>query len=368
VKVTNFNPPGNNTDLAGSATLQQKWSDKLSGYFTSGEDRLNNLLAAGSTRQFYNPLTRGSTAPDVAGSAGLITWNGFPRKFLSSTPGTAPNFEDAEPATLGVARPQDEYLEWFVRKSGDKITSVEFTCEGWDYYDFLAVEASAVLVQIYRTFIDPTVQLTELMSGNRYNRFNKWNTERGALHLTERANNLFAEVILAAEATVRRKNSSGAEVVAAGPLTTCSGFGDHLRNSDPAIGAAVNKLARQGRMVTLADPVGLYIDRLDLDSFSLPGNVPLTDWFRVLRGTATHTLRAVFAPPAGSSQTVSDVMIDEEPILFGGQIAQHITMKIVGVASVSTTVNNPLVACIGPILLSAAAVGAEPELPTRGGQ
>ncbi len=60
------------------------------------------------------------------------------------------------------------------------------------------------------------------------------------MHLTQQANNLFAEVLLAAEATVRRKSAAGAEITSAIPLTKCAGFGDERRNSDPAIGAGVN--------------------------------------------------------------------------------------------------------------------------------
>lgn len=369
MKITKFNPPGSNSDLASSASMQQKWSDLVSSYFTNGENRLAALLAQGSTRQFYNPLTHGSTAPDVGGSAGLITWNGFPRKFLSSAPGAPPNFAGAEPATPGQARPQDEYLEWFVSKStAGNITSVQFTCEGWDYYDFLFTEAPQVLLQLYRKFINPAVQLADLTGpGGQYNRLNKWNTGQGAMHLTERANNLFAEVILGAEATVRRKNSSGVEVVAAIPLTKCSGFGDERRNSDPAIGAAVNALARQGRTITLADPVGLYIDKLDDSSFTLPDGSPTTGWFRILRGSPAHILRAEFGPPTGSTLTVSDVKIGGTSIKFGGQIAQHITMKIIGIASVATGINNSLIPCIGAGGVPEAITLAPSALPpTRG--
>jgi len=116
--------------------------------------------------------------------------------------------------------------------------------------------------------------------------------------------------------------------VSAIPLTRCAQFGDERRNSDPAIGAGVNGLARQGRMVTLADPVGLYIDNLEDAGFRLPNGNPTTGWFKRLRGSDGHTIRAVFEPPDGSPFTVSDVTIGDTAITFGGQIAQHITMKL----------------------------------------
>src|SRR5262249_14997432 len=160
------------------------------------------------------------------------------------------------------------------------------------------------------------------------NVLNHWNTADGAMHLTEPANNLFAEVQLAADATVRRKDNAGVEITSAIPLTRCAQFGDEGRNSDPAIGAGVNGFVRQGRMVTLANPVGLYIDPLDDSGFHLPDGSAATGWFRILRGVKGRTLRAVFEPPAGSAFTVSDVTIGGVPIQFGGQIAQKITMKL----------------------------------------
>lgn len=371
MKITRFDPPGNNTDFAGNAALAKKWSSHMSGYFDQGVQSVRQKLAAGGTPQFYNPVTSGSAAPDVAGSAGVITWNGFPRKFLSTGPGVPTDFAGAEPApTAGSARPQDEYLEWFVKKTAGKITSIQFTCEGWDYYEFLNDNAPNVLLGLYQQFISPAVKLADLQrAGGRYNRLNKWNTKSGAMHLTETANNLFAEVILGAEATVRRKRPNGQEVVSAIPLTRCAGFGDATRNSDPAIGAAVNALARQGRMITLANPVGLYIDSLDDSAFRLPDGSPTTGWFQIVRGSAGLTLRAVFAPPPGSPFKVSDVKIGGVPVTFGGHIAQHITMKLVGVASVSQTVQNAPVPCAGvsPVAALAAAPEAGPARPPRRG-
>ena len=369
MKIAKFNAPGNNSDFDGNPTLAQKWSAKMSRNFDSVVQRVTQTLAqgGGGTCQFYNPVTHGLTGPDLALAAGVITWNGFPRKFLGTGPGSTADFAGAEPQVLGQQRPQDEYLEWHVTNSGGKITSVQLTCEGWDYYDFLAEEAPDVLVKLYQQFINPTVVRNHLFNGNNYNRFNKWNTRDGAMHLTERANNLFAEVALAGDATVRRKSNNGAEVTAAIPLTICAGFGDETRNSDPAIGAAVNAIARQGRMITLADPVGLYMDHLDDASFRLPDGSPTTGWFQVLRGSASHALRAVFAPPQGSPFTVSDVKIGGVAVTFGGQIAQHITMKLTGVASASNTIHNSPVPCKGASGLGLLSAVASTDVPPRRG-
>lgn len=370
MKITQFSAPGNNGDFTGNAALAAKWSAQMSQDFDQGVADVNGRLAAhgGGTSQFYNPLTHGLTGPDVTPpSAGDITWNGFPRRFLGVGPGAPPNFAAAEaPVTAGHARVQDEYLEWHATKNAaGKITSVQFTCEGYDYFQFLGKEAPDILLGLYQKFISPAVKHADLFSGTKYQITNRWNTADGAMHLTQSANNLFAEIILAAEATVRRKDAAGHEITSAIPLTNCAQFGDPARNSDPTIGAGVNGFARQGRMITLADPVGLYIDHLDDSGFRLPGNLPVTGWFQILRGAPGHTLRAVFAPPAGSPLTVSDVSIGGTPIKFGGQIAQNITMKLTGAASVATGVHNAPIPCEGAA--PAAAALAAPRLPMRGG-
>jgi hypothetical protein len=372
MKFSQFDPPGNNGDFAGNAVLAGKWSSAMSANFDGGVSRVTGVVAAaGGTCQFYNPVTAGLTGPDLAPAD--ITWNGFPRAFLGHGPGATPNFAGAEaPISAGQFRQQDEYLEWHVTKNAaGKITSVQFTCEGYDYYEFLSSEAPELLVALYQKFISPSVKKADLFSGGNYQRLNHWNTRDGAMHLTQPANNLFAEVQLAADATVRRKNSAGVEVTSPDTLTDCSQFGQSTRNSDPAIGAGVNGLARQGRMITLANPVGLYLDHLDDSSFRLPDGSPTTGWFQVVRGVPGHGLRAVFAPPAGSTFTVSDVTIGGAAVHFGGQIAQKITMKLTGVASVSTSIHNSPISCVSSVgaahvvLGGGRAAGAAGNLPMR---
>jgi hypothetical protein len=53
------------------------------------------------------------------------------------------------------------------------------------------------------------VQIEDLFLNGRYFPYNKWNTTHGALHLIHPANTLNAEIFIAADATVLRKNSDG---------------------------------------------------------------------------------------------------------------------------------------------------------------
>ncbi|MBI3408062.1 MAG: hypothetical protein HY040_06860 [Planctomycetes bacterium] len=369
MKIDHFDPPGNNSDFVGNPALAKKWSAKMSQFFDEGVSRANGAISAGGTCQFYNPVTHGLTAPDLPPAD--IAWNGFPRKFLGSGPGVPPKFDLAEPpAATGVPRDQDEYLEWYANKdTAEKITAIHFTCEGYDYYQFLGAEAPDILVALYQKFISPAVAKADLFSGGIYDVLNHWNTRDAAMHLTHGANALEAEVLLGGDATVRRKNSAGVEVTSPDVLCTCGAFGDPRRNSDPAIGAGVNALVRQGRMITLANPVGLYIDHIDDASFRLPDGSATNGWFQIVRGSPGHTLRAIFAPPAGSPFIVSDVKIGGTPVKFGGQIAQKITMKLTGVASASNTIHNAPVPCVVPVGTAHLTTGAapKPKRPTRGG-
>ena len=162
------------------------------------------------------------------------------------------------------------------------------------------------------------------------------------MHLTNGANNLFAEVFLAATATVRRKNAGGGEITASIPLINCARFGEANRNSDPNIGVAVNTLARQGRMITLANPVGLYIDNFDGSGFRMPDGSSAAGFFKILRGTPGRALRAIYELPAAlaaTGLTVSDVKIGGVPVEFGGRFTKDHN-EAHGVASVGQSIQN----------------------------
>jgi len=337
-------------DFGSNDTLRQQYSDHISAYFDDGVDSVNAFLAAngGGSSQFYNPLKNGQPSPDLALPAGDITWNGFPKRFLGSG-ATPTNFAAADVVALGQARQQDEYLEWHVsRNAAGKITEVQFTCEAWDYFLFLANRAPDKVVALYKTFVNPAVVKADLFTGGAYNRLNKWNTTQGAMHLTHPANNLYAEVFLAATASVRR-TQGGVELTSAGPLIQCAQFGAENRNSDPNIGIQVNTLARQKRMITLGNPTGLYMAGFDGNGVTLDG-VPAGGFFQVVRGTFPMALRAVYKLPsalAAAGKTVSDVKIGGNSIEFGGQLAQRITMHLFGVASVATTApSSPVAGCV----------------------
>ena len=188
------------------------------------------------------------------------------------------------------------------RPGTGKITRVDLTCEGPEYWEFLSRVAPDVLVALYRRHVSPDATKAQLMPGGAYNPGNVWNTAPGAMHLTHPANSLGAEIKLAADATVLRKRGNRV-LTDADELITCAGFGERLRSSDPRIGADVNAPREEGYAITLADPVALYIVRLETQGWRRPDGKPVGDYLRITRGKAGMGLRAVYEVPRERGRT-----------------------------------------------------------------
>jgi hypothetical protein len=220
------------------------------------------------------------------------------------------------------------------------------------------------LLALYRQYISPDVQLNDLLdASSNYDRLNQWNTQNGAMHLNQPNNTLGAEINIAAFATILRQKA-GVVLTDPDELIRCAQFGAPGRASDPTIGAAVNALAREGYAVTLQNPIGLYIDGLNAAGWTKPDGSPADPgYWQILRGSPGATLRAVYEVPTSEGFTVSDVLIGGEPIEFGGQIAEHITMKLTGVACRKGQIQNQAFGCEGAAPF-VAAVGTT-KIPTR---
>lgn len=276
----------------------------------------------------------------------------------------------AEPVTV-LYRQQDEYCEWFAHRDADgRIDRVTFTTESPEYWTFLALGTRPffpkeddraliadgdieLVVQLYQTFVDPSVTVEDLLwpfdvaafdaredrwyyhgRAGTYNPHNKWTTTDGAMHLTHPANTIRGEFVVASRAAVLRQSEAGAPIHDSEAVVCCAGFGDPNRSSDPGIGGAVNGLVRDGYGVSLADPVGLYIPRINLGAFAGPnGEYPGAAW-HVDRGDAQRqmTLRATFAPPPGANFQVEEILANGTPISFGGQIADQVSVALTGLA------------------------------------
>ena len=292
---------------------------------------------------------------------------------------------------------QDEYCEWSVtRNEQGKITRVDFVCENPEYWNTLWQVSPETVAQIYQDTLNyglpsdspkitVTVEDLQLVDQNGkvvidpstqrpgYNPFNKWNTgpvsqrgenpSGGVMHLTSTPNTLQTEMGLAGAATVQRLIGNSDPQA----LICCSQYGQAFRHSDPHIGQSVNQVVSNQLQVSLADPVGLYIQMPDFSVFQLPEdpNLPqdakVEDCWQIVRGVETlinpfsaqdpgdqqpfngnFILHAVFQIPeswieAGVEFTVGDIQINYNgeisPINWAAQITEtfHVGLFAYGI-------------------------------------
>lgn len=319
--MTLMHAPGNTDDL--DDQRQVMWTDTLSAAF-SDQVRM--------TRTIPNPEAARAWFFDAAGD-GLdqtvtkdIFWTAFPKKMKQAN-------------WLAVDQErnlQEEYCEWEVARKEGKVVRVTFTTETPDYYQFLWERAPKKVLELYNKFVSPQVQLADLASGGRYNPQNRWNwpaQARGALmHMGQINNTLGAAMNLSAQACWPILTAAGVPIVSEQELIAAIPFGDAGRHSDPHIGAQINELVRDGNEVSFADPVGLYIDEVDLIDFETPDGSSARKLMRVTRGSDEFMLRVVFEAPAGANFVLGDVMIGGRKINFGSQIAEKIKVRIRGAA------------------------------------
>lgn len=285
-------------------------------------------------------------------------------------------------------RPQDEYLEWHVVRDQvtGRITRLDFTAEAPEYWETLAETDSDLVQRLYSELLGVEVpkgdlffagnvfcQEVEFISENQvrnlghvrlfpddpdyekgqYNRRNKWNTELGAVHLTQPNNTLFAEINLAALATQRFPVRPNLDTeVDRFSLTACGGYGALNRNSDPTIGYAVNSLALSGFRAMVSNPIGLYIGEIDVSGLRDPAGqtVRREDVLTIQRGSLrdedglARVLRFSVHPPAGANYGLESCTFDGFPLTTGGPIARKTTVVIHGIA-VPAEGEPPLATC-----------------------
>ncbi len=386
-----FSPPAFLKDFDGVPGLADDWHCAVDAWFESSVDSVKTTYGnTPATPQFYNPA-RLNPGPSMEQP---IIWNAFPKELLKQY-GRARALIEADKLqplshysktynrdvhTQTLYRPQNEYCEWHVVRDPNthQIIRITFSSEPPEYWralfgDELPIDNKTKIpfrgnphkvLALYRALVSPEVQMEDLIChteipGGRgqpplakkggYNMFNKWNTTHGIMHLCSPPNALQAEIQLGADATVLRADAAGKPVVLAGPLVCCALYGGPDRNSDPTIGGSVNALARTGAMITLADPVGLYMDHIDTAGWVAPDNRGTDDCVSVVRGTAEKGMiaRLKIEVPAYRGFTVGDIKIGGVNIEYGGHVAECITVKIVGAATNLGSVKNTPIVCAG---------------------
>lgn len=316
-------PPGELTDFDNE--MRVKWSQFMS-------DAIDNDIECYDLTQFFNP-TKEPMASDKATQE--INWIAFPKTVETSSGGS--DLLRWQTADSDRFKHQDEYCEWHVTKNSEgKITKVEFTSEGPEYWSFLAEHDPDALLALYHQFVDPAVRLDDLFGllGN-YNPQNKWNnpSKGGKLaHLGHRNNTLLAFVNIAARATILRERGDGTPMTDELELIRCGKYGGEGRHSDPHIGGEVNALARQQADITVANPAGLSMNDLEPVGWVTPDGSDPHDYWHVDRGSHEHQMRTRYEVPEDKDFVVGDILINGRPIEFGGQIADFIRVKLVGLA------------------------------------
>lgn len=268
------------------------------------------------------------------------------------------------------ARLHDEYLEWHTTREAatGKVTKMTFTAEPPEYWETIAHNDEDLLVSLYRRYIDddsverddlywpddvliPIVRRgpnglfvsgftrSRIYAKGTYNQFNKWNTTHGAMHLIQRANTLGAEINLAADATLQyeiRSQLAPADPLFRFKLAACATYGGINRNSDPTIGHAINSAVMQDKALTISNPMGLYIGRIQLEGLRDPHNRPLgrEDVYQdsQQRGDpgSQRLVRFELRPPQGAGYGLEQCTMGDFKLAYGGPVARNTTIMIHG--------------------------------------
>jgi hypothetical protein len=316
-----FDPPAFLDDFSPAQKLA--WSAFIS-------ESIDKELAGNTNNHFYNPK-KTDTAPDVVTTNPPIFWTAFPRLVQVNSPSDRVRWTTAD----GSRDVQDEYCEWSVVRdpATHKITRVTFTSEGPEYWSTLARVNPAKVLELYQRFVNPAVVAADLFRNGTYIPRNKWNnsTTAGVMHLIQPNNTLLAEINIAVASSIVRR-IDGQLLTDEQDLIACGKYGQPERFSDPHIGSEINKLARQQAAVTIANPVALYINNLSTAGWATPDGSDPKQYWKIVRGTPQLGLRAVYEVPADKGFVVGDITINGNPIEFGAQIADFITIKIIGQA------------------------------------
>jgi Dyp-type peroxidase family len=298
-----------------------------------------------STDEIYQlvKLAHGNVNKDIA--TVTIAWAAFPKRIktlFGDDPTSLKPYEYVEqvgwpPKDITqrsyagyqpLARQMDEYCEWYTHrdpKTG-KITKIDISVESPEYWAFLFNNEPDTCVKLYQQYVSPLVKKEDLMDNiGNYNVYNKWNTIDGIMHLNCPPNSLFAEVYIAAEASTYWKNCEGKILTEAQALIDCAQYGLETRNSDPTIGDRVNSLIRKNFIVSIENPVGLYLQDLNTTGWMKPNGTPFNEEeikkiVKYRRGTPGRWLRVEISIPQEYNYTLGDCTIGGIPILYAGQV------------------------------------------------
>lgn len=313
--LPHFDTPGRLRDL--DDQRRARWSTEVLEFHT--------VEVASRFPQYFNPLVE--NIPDGLEPTPIV-WAAFPATFKAQGVPDAERWETAD-STRDV---QDEYCEWSVQRTADGvIQAITFTTEVPEYWSHIAETDPDTLLALYHDLVSPDVTLTDLLNEQGgYAKANRWNTATDGVlaHLMQPSNTLIAAMRLVSEATIQRHDTQGLRVQDRQELVACGRLGEPLRNSDPQIADVVNDAALTGADLSLADPLGLYLDGIQTAGLRTPDGADAQDFWVIERGTLDHAVRARFEVPPEKDYLVGDIVANGRPITFGGQIADKVRVRI----------------------------------------
>ncbi|KAF9459691.1 hypothetical protein BDZ94DRAFT_1239063 [Collybia nuda] len=332
MSLSRHDPPGFVDDL--TEANKKGWSDLISSFM------LTENVSSTLTPQFYDATKVVEINPVQIDP---ITWFGFPKLVKLQNPNDNDRWRVADSDRIH----QDEYLEWSIKRDANgTITKIVFCNEGPEYYEFLAKHQPDTLLRLYQKLNpDAPIKIADLFKLENgklvYDKINKWNSSTNTgtiMHLIQKNNTLGAEVDLGARATVLRKRADGTPITDSDELIRCSRYGNPDRNSDPNIGAGINAGARGTPqiMLTIANPVGLYIDSINWGLIDPPAgheDDDLSQFWKYTRGNNGKYMRAEFEIPKDKGYVLGDITVNGKPLQYGGQLADYIKISITARAS-----------------------------------
>lgn len=310
--VTRFDTPGSLRDAPTGSRFYDAWHEYL-------EQSMRDDVPVGGGGFYDASKTNITRIADHH-----LTWMGFPRDVLITA------FRDDRPGAFAAAEArtvQNEYFEWHVAKTpAGKIKKITFVTETPEYWERLAQYERATVVRLYRSLVDAAAALTPaqveaiVFPGGTYNRYNALNAVDGIVHYIQSINTLNAAIGLVQGSL----SSSGRDnyEMPQSPDT----------NVDPRVALDIANLVRTPLMVTLRDPIGLYIAGWDDSGWTKPNGQPVGNYWRIVRGVRGAALRVEYEVPAGEGFVVGDIEIGGRRIEYGGQLAEHITVMVSGTA------------------------------------
>jgi hypothetical protein len=314
--VSRFDTPASVRDLPAGSAFYDDWSDFLKG-------QLDTRPGAGTaTGEFYDAS---EVNVNVLAERSLV-WMAFPRQVLvAHRDDRIAAFVEAD-ADVASRDPQNEYCEWHVaRNTAGKITKVVFVTESPEYWHRLWNADRTTVVNLYKALVDPAVTEADLRvggPGSGYNQFNPFNTTNGIVHLIQSINTLTAAIGLSEGSVDTGAARDGYEMIP-----------PSLRTSvDPRVIFDIGALARTGLSITLREPIGLYITGYDDTGWTKPDGSAVDNYWSIVRGSPGQILRLEYQVPSSAGFVVGDIRIGGRRIEWGGQIAEHVTCTVGGVA------------------------------------